>query len=166
MVNLDSDAQLAKSYARAPHLDTVQALIDTVFAEPLPKTIAELNRRALRNVLDYLDIRTELVSSSSCYGNEHLSGQERVLDICNREGAELYINAIGGRELYDAASFASRGVTLRFLKTGDVHYPQGTGDFIPFLSILDVLMYNTPSFCRTSILMQYDLIEGEAEKSD
>ena len=37
--------------------------------------------------------------------------------------------------------FAENGVKLFFLKTGDVRYRQYRNDFVPDLSIVDVLMF-------------------------
>jgi hypothetical protein len=151
---------LAQNYGRAPHFERVQALVDDVFEPPWPTSIATLNLRALRCVAGYLGIDTDIVDSSAGYGNRDLSGQDRVIDICRREGARTYANAIGGRELYDAAAFARHGVALRFLKTGDLRYAQGRGAFVPSLSILDVLMHCDPVVCRTELLQHYEWVEA------
>ena len=78
-------------------------------------------------------------------GLDHTNkAQERIIDICRLRGASEYINAIGGEELYDKQSFNEAGIKLNFLKMdADIVYPQGKGQFIPSLSILDVLMYNS-----------------------
>ena len=67
---------------------------------------------------------------------------KKVLDICTRLGANDYYNAIGGKELYDADSFQSRGIRLHFLKTEYVEYEQVNSGFVSNLSIIDVMMCN------------------------
>jgi hypothetical protein len=90
----------------------------------------------------------EIVPTSRAYENAHLKGQERILDICRQERAEVYINSIGGKLLYDPAVFLSQGIQLHFLRSRAVSYPQGKAEFVPWLSIMDVLMFNEPSAVR------------------
>lgn len=56
----------------------------------------------------------------------------------------MYINAPGGRHLYDRSSFAAHGLELRFLRPGLSSYAQGKQEFLSGLSMIDVLMYNAP----------------------
>lgn len=62
-----------------------------------------------------LDIPWNVVRSSSLEVPESFRGQDRILEIARRLGARTYLNAPGGRELYDAATFADAGVALAFL---------------------------------------------------
>ena len=55
----------------------------------------------------------------------------------------MYINAIGGRELYDFEQFRERGLKLGFVQTGDIRYQQFDQEFIPYLSIIDLIMFNS-----------------------
>lgn len=66
----------------------------------------------------------------------------RVLAISTIEKADVFINAIGGQDLYDKNEFASYGIDLKFIKTDEIIYPQFTKEFVPNLSIIDVLMHN------------------------
>ena len=65
-----------------------------------------------------------------------------MLDICKKQGAEIYINAIGGTELYSREDFAAQGIKLQFIKMNPVEYQQFKNEFVPNLSILDVMMFN------------------------
>ena len=44
-----------------------------------------------------------------------LGGQDQVIDICRSVGATEYVNAPGGRSLYDSAAFAAAGIKLKIL---------------------------------------------------
>ena len=70
-------------------------------------------------------------------------GTERVIDICKKESAQKYINASGGTELYSKSFFLDKEIQLYFLKTKEIHYQQFSESFIPCLSIIDVLMFNS-----------------------
>ena len=91
------------------------------------------------------------------YNNRELKGQERIIDICKQEKATEYINPIGGMDLYDKISFKENGIVLSFLQTGEVKYKQDSKEFIPNLSIIDVLMFNDSVDCR-KLLNNYSLI--------
>jgi hypothetical protein len=135
------------AYGKAPHFAAVAALVERVLRAETTR-IGELAKASVRAVVDHLGLDTELVDSSSRYGNESLSGAARVVDICRREGASDYYNAPGGRALYDAAEFARHGIALHFVEAQPIEYRQGGAAFVPGLSIIDVLMHNDPAQTR------------------
>ncbi len=53
--------------------------------------------------------------SSSLNVPAQVRGQDRILEIARRLGASRYVNAPGGRDLYDSDAFAEAGIELRFL---------------------------------------------------
>ena len=54
------------------------------------------------------------------------------------------MNAIGGMELYDREVFGEQGMDLKFLRSKPFEYAQFGGNaFVPWLSIIDVLMFNS-----------------------
>lgn len=138
---------LEHAYGKAPHFEEAYALADRVSGYETTN-LADFLAHGLRTVAEHLGLDTELVPTSRVYGNEELRGQERVLDICRREGATCYVNAPGGRKLYRSEDFRARGIDLRFLETDPVEYDQGGTPFVPRLSILDVLMWNPPERVR------------------
>lgn len=131
------------AYSRAPHFAAVSALVQRVF-ETDTLHIGQLAKTSVRQVADYLDLATDFIDSSAPYGNADLHGAQRVLDICRREQATDYFNVPGGRALYEPASFAECGVRLHFVEPLPFEYAQGGPEFLPSLSIIDVLMYNDP----------------------
>ena len=111
----------------------------------------------LRRLCGWLGIETEMVWSSRGYEKQGYAGQERILDICRREKTDRYINPIGGVEIYDKELFARHGIRLNFLKSGDISYQQFDGEFVPWLSIIDVMMFNPVPAIR-NLLEQYTLV--------
>jgi len=108
-------------------------------------------------LVNYLNIQTEIVTSSEIYQNAHLKGQERILDICRQEKAEHYINPIGGTELYEKAAFEKSGIRLNFIKSKSVIYPQYNHEFVPWLSIVDLMMFNDVATIQ-GFLNEYELV--------
>ena len=154
---------LHQAYGRAPYYASVAPLIERVLAHPALH-LDEYLRQSLQVLQGHLGLRCELVVSSSCYGNAHLKGQARILDICRQESAKVYVNAIGGQSLYDAAAFAAGGMTLQFLHSLPVSYEQGAGVHVPWLSIVDVLMFNSPAEVR-DLLASFELLSGDNRPS-
>ena len=96
-------------------------------------------------------LKTETALWAHC-----IERQDKVLAICKELGATEYYNAIGGQQLYSKEDFARQGIRLSFLDTRPIRYAQGSGEFQPNLSILDVLMYN-PKEQVQEMLREYDL---------
>jgi hypothetical protein len=94
----------------------------------------------------YLDIDVQIIESSSLYGNQYKS-QDKIIDICIKEGATSYINSIGGANLYSHEMFDFFEIELNFLK-----YKEG----LSHLSIIDVLMKNSPDDIK-KMITQYEL---------
>jgi hypothetical protein len=147
---------LKQSYAKAPFVREVCEIVDAAL-DLQPNNVAELCVHALANVNIYLGITTQIEPSSRIYENSDLKGQERILDICLKENADHYINPIGGQELYDKEIFDPKGITLNFIKSQKIEYPQFNQPFVEYLSILDVMMFNSPEKIST-FLQKFELI--------
>lgn len=130
-----------QSYKKAPHFKAIFKLVNDIFSGE-QTTISGLAVNSLKSTCSYLGITTEFIDSSEIYNNKEFSGQHRILDICQRENAGHYINPTGGRDLYDKKLFADNGILLNFIESNKVVYPQFKNEFVPWLSIVDVLMFN------------------------
>ena len=145
-----------QAYEQAPCYVRMSALMERLVNYSSVR-LDEFLLNSIREIISCLSLEVEIVSTSRVYQNKHLKGQERILDICRQERADVYINPIGGEGLYDRAGFLEQGVQLKFLRTRPVSYPQGKGEHIPWLSILDVLMFNEP-FAVRQLLAEMDLV--------
>ena len=144
-----SDAQreslqgkLEGAYRRAPcYADTMPLIAGHLAFED--DRVSAFNQAHLKGLASTLGITCRFETSSTIEHDRTLSGQDRVIELCKRVGATHYFNASGGRALYDAAAFADAGMALSFVEPGAVSYPQFDAPHVPFLSIVDVLMFNT-----------------------
>ena len=149
---------IAQSYAKAPNFGEIMPLIEKIYASD-EENLARFLRESIETVLARLEITTPLCFSSE-YPNPELHGTERILDLCERLGADTYLNAIGGRALYREENFAERGLRLGFLQTGEVRDDQGHEPFEPNRSILDLLMRCSPEELREQ-LRNYEIISAD-----
>ncbi|MEH3116123.1 MAG: WbqC family protein [Methylorubrum populi] len=154
-------AQIAQAYRRAPHVRETMPLVEEVLGYAGADLFDHL-RHGLVRTCAHLGLGTPIRTASEIEEATDLRRQDRVIDLCERLGASTYVNPIGGTALYDPAAFARRGIALRFLRTRPFAYPQGPHPFVPWLSILDVLMFNPRPTLTAVLASGYDLIAGEA----
>ena len=98
---------------------------------------------SLKKILSYLEVKTEIIKSSDVDIDHKLKSEKKVIEICKTLKAETYINSIGGMDLYDKNEFKMNGIHLNFIKSNDIIYKQYNNEFIPWLSVIDILMFNS-----------------------
>lgn len=150
--------KIEMAYRRAPYFAEVYPLIEKIILHEAD-SLSDYLVYQLQTLVAFMGINTELVVLKDRCENDRLSGQMRILDICKREGATTYINPQGGQLLYDSKTFRRAGIDLRFIAMHSVPYKQRTADFIPYLSIIDVLM-EMGTLEIMHHLDEFDLITG------
>lgn len=143
-------------YAKAPYFKDVFPLLQNILLSE-EKNVARFLGDSLMKIASYLDIPTKFLYSSEIEKNNDLKFDARIIDICKRLGADHYINAIGGKELYSKDKFALEGIQLSFIDTKEIEYAQFGKEFVPNLSIIDVLMFNSPEETKM-LLQEYELV--------
>lgn len=148
--------QLEASYCKAPYFKTVFPLV-TATVSSAHRNLFEFILQSIRLTAEYLDIKTTIVVSSTVNIDHSMRGENKVIAICKAIGATMYINAIGGQGLYSKHTFDDERIALKFIETLPISYPQFTGAFVADLSIVDVMMFNSPESIR-ALLGEYDLV--------
>jgi hypothetical protein len=149
---------IENNYKKAPFYTPVYNLIDaTLNCSEGKKRVSEIALLSMQHVLTYLGIHQNIQCSNGMYQNTNLTSEARVIDICKKEHATVYINPIGGLDLYSAAAFRDQGLDLKFIKPKLAQYKQLNNEFIPGLSIIDVLMFNPVNTVK-EMLNDYELI--------
>jgi hypothetical protein len=134
--------RIGHAYTKSPYFEEVMNLLSEVFSIESQYFI-DILIASIELVKGYLGIKTELIlNSSQCKDNE-LKGQDRIISICQREGATSYINPIGGEKLYSSDLFSENDISLRFIRSHELIYEQFNDPFNPWLSIIDVMMFNS-----------------------
>lgn len=147
---------ITRAYPKAPYLAPTADLVEKTFSIKTDLLIDVL-KRSLALVCGYLAITTPIDVSSQRYRNQEKTKAQRLLDICKAEGASDYYNLPGGKGLYDKILFHEQNVNLSFLEYQPKPYDQGSPVFVPSLSILDVLMFNSPQTIKKTMLLDYVL---------
>jgi len=127
------------TYRKSPFFNEIFPIIENIINYD-STYLSDFIAHQLQVLAIFMGIKTEFVLTSRSYENSFLSGQERIIDICNRENASIYINAIGGRTLYESKAFSNSNINLKFIEMYSLPYKQKSKEFVPYLSIIDVLM--------------------------
>lgn len=144
------------AYRKAPFYSDIKNLLEYILSTN-DLNISNMITRSLKLICNYLDIKTEFYISSELTKDNTLKGEERIIDINKCLGAKNYINSIGGEKLYSKDVFQENGIKLSFIKPKLVEYKQFSNQFVPWLSIIDILMFNSIEAIR-DMLKEYELI--------
>lgn len=138
---------------KAPHFEEVNAIVSEVFDKATDDSLVHLNVRGLNVVCRYLDIpfNYQICSEQNLPLPEKMGPGEWALEICSLLGATHYVNPASGQGIFDPADFAGRGIELQFVQPAEFAYNTGPYQYEPNLSILDVLMWNSPSVVAEAI---------------
>lgn len=148
------------AYCRAPHFEDCYELIERVY-QFKNNNVARFLANSLKEISLYLDIKTTLLVESEMNLPSELDYQESIIYVCKKLKAERYINSIGGVELYSSKVFQENDITLKFIKTREsLKYKQFNDNFVPNLSIIDVMMFNSQIEIK-KLLTEYDLLDGK-----
>jgi hypothetical protein len=149
-------SQIQNSYRKAPFFSEVFPFIEQILKNP-EENISIYITQQLQQICGFLAIETPFVLSSELQKNNTLKSEERVIEINQVLGSTHYINPIGGLELYHQEHFSTANLKLNFIKTKPTAYPQFNHDFMPYLSIIDVMMFNSVAEIK-NLLNDFDLI--------
>ncbi len=147
---------LTMTYKNASMYSEVYPVVESILSFDKNNLSAFIHNSIVR-LCQYMRIATTVIPTSTIYANQELKGQNRILDICDLEKAGMYINPTNGRSLYQQEEFLRKGIHLKFIQTRNVAYRQYSDTtFIPYLSIIDVLMFNNNEDLKR-MLIEYDL---------
>lgn len=149
--------KIKENYRKAPYFNDVIRLIEDCF-NYTSNNLFDFIFNALNKTLEYLSIKTPIVVSSTLPIDHTLKAEEKVIAICGALNATTYINPIGGTELYSKERFLQQGIQLQFIKADNIQYKQFNNEFIPFLSIIDVMMFNSKSTITDYLNNSFTLI--------
>ena len=149
---------LEYAYKKSPFFADVMPMMEKI-VNCKEKNLAFFLKKHLEEICGYLGISTQMKLASEIECESLLTGQERVIHICELCKADEYYNAIGGKELYSVTAFRNRNITLHFLENvGSYVYTQNSVNFEANLSIIDIMMNCSIEDIR-KMLLDYKLYE-------
>ncbi len=165
------------NYKGSEYFEEVYSLMENIFADKYD-TLHNLNSTSIKRISNYIGLTTEIISDNHNYiqyekkldkfddysifpeleKTKPIKKVARVIKMCKQENCDLFVNAIGGQVLYSKQEFSQYGIDIRFIKTDEkIQYKQFKNEFVPNLSIIDVLMHNGKEGTK-QLLNAYKLI--------
>ncbi len=129
-------------YGQAPHYSEAMEVIKPILLDEEPDLTRYLVKQ-LRIVAEYLGAHTEFRLLSDVSKHWDCRATEVIRRTCEHIGITDYINPSGaGMDYYDKDAFREMGINLQFLRRNeDIRYQQRCDEFVPDLSIIDLMMY-------------------------
>lgn len=149
--------QIKEAYRAAPFFEETYMLFEKIIRND-EINLFKYIYYSMAQICSHLKINTSILISSDVKIDHSLRNQEKVIAICKSLGASTYINAIGGQDLYMRDGFLEKNVELKFIKSHMIEYSQFGRAFVPWLSILDVMMFNSVQKISEFLDEKYELV--------
>lgn len=146
---------IAQSYKKAPYFKDVYPLVEIVLSSE-NRALEHLCGKSVTLVFEYLGIKKNFYYSSELEYNRDLAAADKLIEIGNKLEMIDYVNSPGGKALYTKEYFSSKNINLSFIEIEKYEYSQNAEEFIPHLSMIDVLMWNSPEQVKL-LLKKYKL---------
>ena len=126
------------NYLQCPHYRCYGPAIDAILMSGEDR-LAELNMQLIKYIAGELEIRTPLVTSSEMKLPPKDDPTEWIISVCKEVGATVFLSGRGGASYQDESAYARAGIQLVYTDFQHPTYPQAFGEFVPGLSIVDLL---------------------------
>jgi len=148
--------KITEAYRQAPFFkNTIEIVADCLNYPSM--NLFEFIFNSVEKIKFVLGIETPLIISSSIKIIKELKSELKVISICKSRRADVYINPIGGLELYKKDNFKRESIDLFFLSTTNIKYKQFDFEFVKYLSIIDVMMFNSLADIKSYLDYNYSL---------
>lgn len=128
---------IQRNYAATPYYHSYCDEINSIYAVETV-TLSELNIRGIKTICKLLNISTEFINSKDLDTDGHKD--DKIIDICQRVGAEEYLSGPAAKDYIDNSKFRSAGISLQYKDySGYPEYPQLWGEFVHAVSIIDLI---------------------------
>jgi hypothetical protein len=127
---------LRANYRKAAHFDDIYPHLENLYATDCTK-LMDFNLKSIQLLLELFGIRVESVMASSLGARG--AKNELLVDILRETGATRYLSGEGARAYFDPRRFEAAGIEVAWHNFVHPVYPQLHGDFIPYLSSIDLL---------------------------
>ena len=126
-------------YEKTPHFRTYEVFLRDVLLARTWLNLSELNHFLIQSIArECLGIATEFLDSRAF--NAQGQKQDRLVDLLQKAGADVYVSGPAARDYIDPAVFEAAGIELIYKSyAGYPEYPQLHPPFEHGVSILDLL---------------------------
>ncbi len=139
---------LEHMYGKAAFFDEFFPILEDVYLEDWA-SLDSLNTELVHRICDHADIDINFVRSSTL--NVHGSGSDLILEICRELDADEYFSGQGAKDYMVESEFDEAGTDVNYQSIDHPEYEQRFDEFVPNLSIVDVIMNVGAEKCNKMI---------------
>jgi len=124
------------NYQKAPYFREIMPFVEELYALPC-RRLAEFNLASITMLMGLfgIEIETVLASTLGATGKSN----DLLVDLLRKTGSRRYLSGVGARSYFEAAPFDSAGIEVVWQEFEHPVYPQLHGDFVSYLSSIDLL---------------------------
>lgn len=128
---------LVANYRKAPYFDLYFSTVESIYEQNW-QSLSELNKHIVKLFATLLRINTEMFVASKL---EELPNEpdERLIAITKKLDGKVYLAGAGGQDYMNLEMYCKAGVKVQFQEFEHPVYPQRFGEFVPGMSIIDLL---------------------------
>ena len=135
-----------QNYYKADYFKETFPVIEEIFNTNWEK-LSEMNVQIIKRLCNFLDIERRFLQSSEIE-SEGLRSTDLLIHLIKQAGGDTYLSGAGGKKYMEMEKFAENLLEVRFLTYTGLAYPQQYKDFLPNLSIIDLLFNEGPKAVR------------------
>lgn len=140
--------RITEAYRKAPFFDEVALMLKPVYLSG-ETHLSTINRQLIEAVCNYLGIETRLHWSTDF--SRTAGKSQRLADLVEAVGASVYVSGPAAKDYLDESVFAAYGQTVEWFSYSALKpYPQLHGEFMPAVSIID-LLFNCGPISRSHL---------------
>lgn len=133
-----------QNYRKSSYFNEIFPIIEKCY-DTHEESLSKLNSCLIQSICTYLSMDKKFVLSSSLSMESDLKSTSLLVRLCSEVGGTAYISGLGGKKYMEMDTFAQSGLNVSFLEYVGSAYQQRNGDFIPNLSIIDLLFNEGPN---------------------
>lgn len=126
------------AYKKASYFEKYRPLFEKFYSKKYD-LLRDLNIDMIKLICNILEIKTKIILSSDLNDKNDLGKTERVINLCKEANITHLYDAHGAEKLLDKSLFKKEGISIDFQKYEHPEYPQLWGEFIPYLSVIDLI---------------------------
>lgn len=143
---IDSDSPWRKkhwksietSYCKAPFFKSYAPDIEALYGKEW-ESVADLNIEMTETLRRLVGVRSPRILRSSHMPEITGAKEERLLNLLGLIETDEYVSGPAAKDYIKTNDFADRGIKLYWFEFAHPQYPQHIGEFIPYLSVIDLL---------------------------
>lgn len=126
-----------ENYKKSKYFDEVFPYLEKLYSFKCERMM-DFNLESIKMLMELLDVHCDMVLASDL--NTQGKSNNLIVDVMHKVGATRYLSGVGAEDYYDPEVYKAGGIEVIWQDFEHPVYPQQYGEFIPYLSSIDLLL--------------------------